>query len=130
MIKTIKNISSRFAYDISKNPISVGEVWDKDAINQSIEMIINTIPGERIFNPSFGSPLQYRLFNVATPDEGNLLLNEIAESIKRWEYRVTLIESDMRIIVNEDDHSVVLIIPYIINKVGIGSTFSKKIYSN
>ena len=48
MPKTLRNISEKWAYDIDKNPIDQGEIWDVDCINQSIEMILGTMPGERL----------------------------------------------------------------------------------
>lgn len=130
MSKTLRNISERWAYDIDKNPIDQGEIWDVDCINQSIEMILGTMPGERLFNSNFGFGLQYRIFNVASPEEAEDMLNQVATAIKTWEDRVTLVESQMRIIADVDRHFVVIIIPYIINRTGITSTFKKKIISN
>lgn len=130
MPKTIRNLSERWAYDIDKNPIDVGEIWDADCINQSIEMILGTLPGERLFNNTFGLGLQYRIFNIASPEEAEDMLNQVATAIKTWEDRVTLVESQMRIIADVDRHFVVIIIPYIINRTGITSTFKKKIISN
>jgi len=128
--KIIRNISERWAYDIDKNPIDVGEIWDADCINQSIEMILGTLPGERIFNNTFGYGLQYRIFNIASPEEAEDILNEVADAIKKWEDRVTLVESQMRIVANIDAHYIIIIIPYIIKRTGIKSTFKKKIISN
>lgn len=130
MAKTIRNISTRWAYDIDKNPIDQGEIWDVDCINQSIEMILGTIPGERLFNTSFGYGLQYRIFNIASPEEAESILNEAAKAIQKWEDRINLVESQMRIIADVDRHFVVLIIPYIIKRTGIQSIFQKKVISN
>ena len=130
MPKTIRNISERWAYDIDKNPIDQGEIWDIDCINQSIEMILGTIPGERLFNNTFGYGLQYRIFNIASPEEAENILDEVANVIKRWEDRITLVESQMRIIANVDRHTIILLIPYIIKINNIKNTFKKKIISN
>jgi phage baseplate assembly protein W len=130
MAKTIRDISDNWAYDIDKNPIDQGEIWDVDCINQSIEMILGTVPGERLFNPSFGLGLQYRIFNISSPQEAESLLDSVAGAIKTWEDRITVIEKDMRIIASVDAHTIILIVPYIINKNNIQSTFKKKIFSN
>lgn len=130
MAKTLRNISERWAYDIDKNPIDIGEIWDVDTINQSIEMILGTIPGERLFNSSFGYGLQYRIFNIASPEEAESILDEVAKAIQKWEDRVTLVESQMRIIADIDNHKVIIIIPYIIKRTGIKSIFKKKLVSN
>lgn len=130
MSQTVLNISDQYAYDISKNPVSVGEVWDVDVINQSIELILSTYPGERLFNPSFGLGLERFIFNLSTSDEAENLLNMVANAIKTWEDRITLFESQMRLISNTDQNTVILIIPYQIKINQITSVFMKKIASN
>ena len=130
MPKTIRNISERWAYDIDKNPIDQGEIWDVDCINQSIEMILGTMPGERLFNTPFGYGLQYRIFNIASPAEAESILDEIVEALARWEDRISVITNQMRIIADVDRHSVIIIIPYIIKRNNIKSIFKKKIISN
>jgi len=125
-----KQLSDRWAYDIDKNPIDQGEIWDGDVLNQSIEMILTTNYGERLFNPSFGFGLQRRIFEIISPADAEDFLDEIATAIKTWEDRVTLVESQMRIIANVDSNSIILIIPYIIKRTSVKSVFKKKILSN
>jgi phage baseplate assembly protein W len=130
MAKIVKNISSRYYYDIDKNPIDVGEIWDGDVLNQSIEMILGTMPSERLFNSSFGYGLQYRIFNIMSPDEAESILDEVASAIKKWEDRITLLESQMRIIGSIDKHTMIIVIPYVVKRTGITSIFKKKLVSN
>ena len=49
-------------YDLNADLRGV-EVWNKDALDQMIEMVIVTEPHERLFNLSFGSPLYQVLFD-------------------------------------------------------------------
>lgn len=125
-----KEFSDNWAYDIDKNPIDQGEIWDADVINQSIEMILCTYPGERLFNPSFGIGIQYRIFNIASPAEAESLLDIIASALRVWEDRIIVVESQMRIIANVDAHSVIIVIPYTIKRNNIKSVFKKKLISN
>jgi len=125
-----RELSDRWAYDIDKNPIDNGEILDGDVLNQSIELILSTNYGERLFNPSFGVGLQRRIFEIISPADAEDFLDEIALAIKTWEDRVTLIESQMRIISNADRNSIILIIPYIIKRTNVKSVFKKKILSN
>lgn len=125
-----RELSDRWAYDIDKNPIDQGEIWDGDVLNQSIEMILATNPGERLFNPSFGFGLQRRVFEIMAPDDAENFLDEVANALKTWEDRITVIESQMQVIANVDQNSVILIIPYIIKRTNIKSVFKKKIISN
>jgi phage baseplate assembly protein W len=47
--------SDIFAYDMAKNSQTDGELLNEDAINVSIENILMTNRGERVFLPDFGS---------------------------------------------------------------------------
>jgi phage baseplate assembly protein W len=123
----ILNLRDRYAYDISKNVISDGEIWDEDVISQSIEMIISTMFGERLFNPFFGSPLHSYLAEGVTRKTADRLLNSVLTAIKRWEDRITIIEDGVELVVSTDGHTIRLRIPYSINKSQIISTFDKKI---
>ena len=73
--------SDRWAYDISQNPISKGEIYDTDVINQSIENILMTTVGERIFNINYGSNLMYRVFEIASEKTGEKILDSLQYSI-------------------------------------------------
>jgi len=125
-----RELSDKWAYDISKKPISVGEIWDAEVINQSIEMILATNLGERMFNPYFGFGLFTKLFNNINANNAETLLDNIANTILKWEDRITLVERDMRIIANSNQNTLIIIIPYIIKRTGIKNTFKKQIYSN
>lgn len=124
----IRELSDNWAYDIAKDPISNGEIKDIDVINQSIELILGTSQFERLFNPSFGLGLQNRLFNIATPEDGEAILNQISDALKMWEDRITLLENQMKIKVDPDNNLMILIIPYIVKRNKIKSVFQKKIY--
>ncbi len=122
-----KNFKDHFAYDLSKNIITKGEIWDDDVIKQSIEMILATHFGERIFNPNFGSELPFFLFENLTESTGEQLLTSIINSIKRWEDRVEVLENQCRMILYPDQNSISLTIAYRIKKNNIVSRFEKKI---
>ena len=123
----LREFSDVWATDLDKEPSKYGEIYDVDVINQSIELILGTSRGERLFIPQFGSGLPYRLFNTFTESEAEAILDLVIEDIQRWEDRITILQDESRIIVNLDNNYIVLIIPYIIKKRGIKSTFAKKI---
>lgn len=127
MSKRIIVNRDRWAYDISKKPISKGEVWDTDVINQSIENILSTGFGERVFNPTFGSNLQNFLFNGITEENGEQILDSVIESVKRWEDRIIVLENDARLIVNPNTNEIRLYFPYRLRDRNIVSEFDKKI---
>lgn len=117
----------RWAYDLSNKPITKGEIWDTDVINQSIENILSTTFGERLFNPNFGSPLTAYLFEGITQENGERLLDSVIESIKRWEDRVYILENQARLFVSQDTNEIRLYLPYRIKRNNIVSNFDKKI---
>jgi phage baseplate assembly protein W len=122
-----KQNSDYWAYDIAKNVVSKGEVKNVEVINQSIEQILGTLYGERIFNLSFGSDLSLKLFEVVSKNKGERLLNDIVVAIEKWENRIRIIESQMKLIIDSDNNSIYISIPYIVRKESIKGIFSKKI---
>lgn len=122
-----REFSDMYAYDISKNVISEGEVTDIDAINQSIEAILSTGFGERFFNPYFGSVLADQLFESITESNGEVLLDKLFLNIEQWEDRVTMLKDRARLGIDPDTNSIELSLPYVINRSGIVSSFDKKV---
>ena len=118
--------NNSWAFDLDNNMISNGENNNLDTINQSISNILTTSYGSRIFLLSFGCNLEGRLFENMTPSNAESVLNEVAAAIKTFETRVTVIESQMRLIRNTDENSIIIIIPYQINSNNIVSIFKKK----
>ena len=52
------------------------EIWNKNALDQMIEMVITTEPFERLFNLSFGSPLYQVLFENFLIFQSNHQMND------------------------------------------------------
>lgn len=127
MAINVKLYSDHFAYDISKNVISKGEIYDKDAISQSIEMILCTMFNERLFNPQFGSSVSSYLFESIDEQSGETLLDDIIRAIKKWENRVTIMEPSATLEILDDQNAMILTLPYIINASNIPGLFKKKL---
>lgn len=119
--------ANNFAYDLHKEIITKGEAIDSEAINVSIENIISTLYGERIFSPYFGSDMAITLFEAFTESDAQLFLGRLIEAIKRWETRITLIEHEIDLKIFRNENSMALVLPYIIDRNGLTNTFSKKI---
>ena len=125
---TNKEYSDAFAQDFSKNIISDGEIFDENVISQSIEMIVATMFGERLFNPEFGSILSIKLFEDFSVVTGEEIINGVAAAIKKYENRVKVLESNIQLDMNQDEHYIILSIPYYILRSGKTSFFKKKIF--
>lgn len=61
---------------------------DERAIRNSLLNIFNTIKGERILLPTFGSDLRQYLFMPVTDTIGRQIGRDILSSIRKWEPRV------------------------------------------
>lgn len=116
-----------FAYDISKNVITKGEIYDVDVINQSIENILSTINGERVFLFEYGSPLPLVLFENITETNGEQLLDKILDAVETWEDRVILLRDQASLDILTDSNALIITIPYIIKNSNITTTFQRKV---
>jgi phage baseplate assembly protein W len=119
--------SDNWAYDLDKNMCTNGEITNVDVINQSIEMILTTLRGERLFNTSFGSNFKLRLFDNINNEFLENLIDDTVNAIKKWETRITIIEDEVRLYVEPDNNKVTISIPYIINALRLKAEFKKKI---
>ena len=72
-----------------------------ERINDSIHIILSTHPGERLFNPEFGSRLQELVFEPNDIILHRLLKHYTAEALQRWEKRIVI--STVDIVDNLDD---------------------------
>ena len=116
-----------YAYDLAKDVVSTGEVYDVEAIDQAVENIIATIFGERLFFPDFGSPLAFALFENMSEQSAELLLDNVIETITTWEKRITVDSDNCKLKIDSDNNALTLILPYYINKRGLKNTFERRI---
>ena len=78
---------------------SLSEVLvDIDAVNGSIENILNTTPGERFFLPEFGSNLLDLIHEPINEETSELILDRVSLAIEQWEHRVRLRYAESRVI--------------------------------
>ena len=60
------------------------------AIARSVRNIVFTVPGEKFFDPDFGSKISRSLFENIDNISANVIKSEITSSIKEYEPRVKL----------------------------------------
>lgn len=58
------------------------------AINKSVQNIVETIPGEKFFNPNFGSDIRGMLFELVDFGTSAIIEEQILTSINNYEPRV------------------------------------------
>ena len=81
-----KDISMSFA----RNPLNNDLIGLKDnnAITRSLRNIVFTRPGEKFFNPNFGSRISESLFDNVNGSTALAVRDEIKRSIENYEPRV------------------------------------------
>ena len=105
-----KDLSMSFqANPLSKDLIALKNA---NAIARSVKNIVFTLPGEKFFNPDFGSRITASLFENINDITANIIVDEITESLVRYEPRVQLIEEGVRAFPNYDNNTFDVIIVY------------------
>ena len=103
-----KDISMTF----QANPLNEDLIALKNAnaIARSVRNIVMTLPGEKFFNPTFGSRISESLFENIDDITATVIIDEIRESIDNYEPRVDLL--DVQAFPDYDNNSFDVIITY------------------
>ena len=113
--RKFKDISMSF----ESNPLNddLIALSDRSAIARSIRDIVFTSPGEKFFNPNFGSRISESLFENVDEVSALAIEDEIRSSIINFEPRVNLL--DTVVVPNPDDNEMNVTIEYEINGIDI-----------
>ena len=113
--RKFKDISMSF----EKNPLNDAliSLSNTSAIARSIRNIVFTSPGEKFFNPDFGSRISESLFENVDDVSALAIEDEIRSSIINFEPRVNLL--DTVVVPNPDDNEMNVTIEYEINGIDI-----------
>ena len=84
--KAFKDISLSFEPHPVTKDITV--IKNANAIKRSIRNIVQTIPGERFFNPILGSSVSDYLFGIINFGTSTIIKEEILTTIENFEPRV------------------------------------------
>ena len=106
--QSFKDISMSF----ETNPLNDDLIALKNssAIARSIRNIVFTQPGEKFFNPEFGSRVSESLFEIVDEVSSIGIRDEIRSSIINYEPRVKLL--DVVVIPNVDDNKMNVTVKY------------------
>ena len=106
--QSFKDISMSF----ETNPLNDDLIALKNtsAIARSIRNIVFTQPGEKFFNPEFGSRVSESLFEIVDEVSSIAIRDEIRSSIINYEPRVKLL--DVIVIPNVDDNEMNVTVKY------------------
>ena len=106
--RKFKDVSMSF----EKNPLNddLISLSNTSAIARSIRNIVFTSPGEKFFNPNFGSRISESLFENVDEVSALAIEDEIRSSIINFEPRVNLL--DAVVVPNPDDNEMNVTIEY------------------
>ena len=85
-----KDISMTFQVNPLNNDLIA--IKNENAIARSVKNIVFTLPGEKFFNPTFGSKISKTLFENIDDITASVIVDEIKESIRNFEPRVELLD--------------------------------------
>ena len=106
--KGFKDISASFkSHPLTKDVIALKNA---SAIARSVRNIVLTTPGEKFFNPNFGSKITNSLFESMDDLSALSIRDEIENSIRKYEPRVIL--DDIVISPNFENNSFDVLIIY------------------
>ena len=113
--RKFKDISMSF----ETNPLNddLVSLSDSSAIARSIRNIVFTSPGEKFFNPDFGSRISESLFENVDDVSALAIEDEIKSSIINFEPRVNLLSTN--VVPNPDDNEMNVTIEYEITGIDI-----------
>lgn len=103
-LKKQEAVYSDLRKDMLLNPVNadVSRFTDEESVKESIRNLLLTGNGERLFNPSLGSPIRKMLFdNILYPETKFIVQDIITTTIKNYEPRCELISVD----INLDDYN-------------------------
>ena len=83
---------------------------NENAIARSVRNIVFTLPGEKFFDEDFGSRISATLFENIDDISADIIVDEITQSIERYEPRVDLI--NVEAFPNFDNNSFDVLIVY------------------
>ena len=103
-----KDISMTF----QANPLNFDLIGlkNENAIARSVRNIVFTLPGEKFFDPEFGSQISASLFENIDDITASVIVDEITSSVERYEPRVELI--NVEAFPNFDNNSFDVLIIY------------------
>ena len=108
--KGFKDLSMSFQISPLNNDLIA--IRNETAIARSIRNLVLTQPGERFFNQNLGSKVNRSLFDNIDEISASIIKDEIENTIKNYEPRVSLI--DVVVTPNFDDYEFSVTVSYYI----------------
>jgi len=106
--------------DINQNISESNSLIDIKSIRQSINNLLETRKGTRLFLSEYGTDIESYLFDPMDFSVAFQIYVEITNAIARWEPRVTLDHSQTKVVTDPDKHIYWLTLSYKVNGLGDG----------
>lgn len=113
--------------DLSSKRDGSLDCYDSDAINASILNIMLTDPGTVPFNYEFGAGVGLFIFEIGDRSEAERFFSTVLDKVSTYEKRMTIDRQSIEIQIDNNNQSVDIYIPYIINDTGIPGEFYKRL---
>lgn len=113
-LKKQESVYSDFRKDMLLNPVNndVARYTDEDSVKESIQNLLLTNQGERLFNPTLGSSISKMLFdNILYPETKYIIQDLVATTIKNYEPRCELISVNVKAD-DSDPNSIVITVTF------------------
>lgn len=90
MSTTADRLGTGVAFPFAPDPVTGGLDWSSGAelVRQSIRLILDTEPTERVMRPTFGAGLRRYLMDPNTPATRSQIALEVQAALATWEPRI------------------------------------------
>jgi hypothetical protein len=90
MTSLVRYLGKGLAFPVAPANAALGIAEGAEKVRQSIQLILETEPGERIMRPTFGCGLRRYLMKPNTASTRALIQRDVSDAIANWEPRITL----------------------------------------
>lgn len=87
----------KFPFEVSEKYGGVKVSSRKDNIRESVRIILQTEPGERMVHPKFGTRLHQFLFENMDGQTEEMICREVRHSLYMWEKRIRDVEVETNV---------------------------------
>ena len=87
----------KFPPEFDKATQSVAMVSNEEDIEESLKIILSTIPGERVMEPRFGCDMHAHVFDVLDNSLKHVIKKEIRRSLMYFESRIKVESIDLKV---------------------------------
>ncbi len=111
MTSVVRSLGKGLAFPVSPVDAALGVAEGAEKVRQSIRIILDTEPGERLMRPGFGCGLRRYLMAPNTASTRALIQRDVSDALGSWEPRVRL--QDVSVTPGDDPALVLIAISYV-----------------